>query len=47
LLKEALKSWIQRSFFDLQQVIGSAFDVLCEGVAMQGVAFYGPKNHHL
>jgi hypothetical protein len=47
LLEKTLESRIQRTFFDLKQIVGRAFDVLRQRIAVQGLAFQGPENHHL
>jgi len=45
--EKALESGVKGAFFDLQQVVGGALDVLDEGVAVEGLAFEGTENHHL
>ena len=45
--EQALESRIQRAFFDLKQVIRGSFDLLDERVAVHGLPFQHPENHHL
>lgn len=45
-LEKALESWVERALLDLQRVVGSFFDVLGEGVAVEGLNFEGAENHH-
>ena len=47
LFEKPLEGGIERTFFDLKQVIGGALDVLRECVAVQGLPFQRPENHHL
>jgi hypothetical protein len=45
-LEEALESGVERAFFNLEKIIGSALDVLDEGVAMERLALESAENHH-
>ena len=45
-LEKALEGGVERAFFDLQQIVGGALDVLDEGVAVEWLAFEGAENHH-
>ena len=38
-LEKALKSWIQRAFFDLKQIIRGSFNVLDERITVHGLSF--------
>ena len=44
--EQALKRRIERSFFDLEQVVRSLLDVLDERVPMGGLASKRLENHH-
>jgi len=44
--EEALESGIERAFFNLQEIVGGALDVLDEGVTMKWLALEGAENHH-
>lgn len=46
LLEEALKSRVEGAFFDLEKVVGSALDVLDQGVAVERLPLQGAENHH-
>jgi len=45
-LEEPLESWVERAFFNLEKIIGSALDVLDEGVAVERMALESAENHH-
>jgi hypothetical protein len=45
-LEEALESGIERAFFNLEKIVGGAFDVQDEGVTVKGLALEGAENHH-
>lgn len=45
-LEKALESGVEGAFFDLQQVVGGALDVLDEGVTVERLALEGAENHH-
>jgi len=46
-LKQPLESWIQRTFFYLQEIVRGSLDVLDERVAVQRLALQCSENHHL
>jgi len=46
-LEKALECWIERAFFNLEQVVGGALDVLDQGVTVEGLALQRTENHHL
>ena len=45
-LEEALESGVERAFFNLEKIVGSALDVLDEGVAVKRLALESAENHH-
>jgi len=47
LFEHSLESGIQRSFFNLEQLIGRFLDVPDQGIAMHGRAFERLEDHHL
>lgn len=46
-LEESLQSGIEGAFFDLEEVVGDALDVLDKGVAVERLTLQGTENHHL
>ena len=46
-LQQTLEGRIERAFFDLEQVVGCALDVLDEGIAVERLALERSENHHL
>jgi len=46
-LEKTLECRIERAFFNLEQVVGGALDVLDEGVAVEWLALQRAENHHL
>ena len=42
-----MESRIQRSFFDLKQIMRSSFDVLYERIAVQELSLQHSENHNL
>src|SRR5215470_8381891 len=44
--EKALKSWIKRSFFDLQQIVRGLFDMLRQSIAMERLPLRRAENHH-
>src|SRR5213594_2715980 len=47
LLEQPLKSRIERSLFNLQQIVRRSLDVLRERIAMQRLPLQRSENHHL
>jgi len=45
-LEEALESGVERAFFNLEKIVGSALDVLDEGVTVERLALESAENHH-
>src|SRR5271156_3636809 len=47
LFQQTLESWVERTLFDLKEIVGGPLDVLDEGVAVQRLALESSENHHL
>jgi hypothetical protein len=45
--QEALQGGVEGAFFDLEQIVGGALDVLRESIAVKRLNFQSAQNHHL
>lgn len=44
--QKALQGRVERTFFDLEQIVGGAFDVLRQSIAVERLNLESTENHH-